>query len=230
MQFSRYPSNEQEVIQFERDFAKALLAGDSTTIDSYIERDYTGSYNSFPENKQDVMSVTPSSGATVKDLEMKVNVFGTSAIATGIWELKQKNSKPTYSKFTDMLVKRKEGWKVVGSIQNAVPFWSVREALDSELVTVPAQPCETESSLKSQTAGSRTYLRIKNQTTDTLTIYWINYEGKRDPGADEIRKAAPGKDVVERTFVTHPFVVTGSSGKCYGIYTAVPQAGIVVIK
>ena len=38
--------------------------------------------------------------------------------------------------------------------------------------------------------------------------------------SDQIKYIKPGKSLDRQTFITHPFIVKGSIGKCYGIYTA----------
>ena len=100
---------------------------------------------------------------------------------------------------------------------------------DSEFVKVTPQSCETEPGMKSINADNSALLRFKNNTGGNITVHWINYSGQRDASADQVHHIAPGKYVDMQTFLTHPFIVIGTGGKCYGIYEATPGTSIAII-
>lgn len=223
---------QQKVMQLEREVVKAVLAGDTLKLNKYYANDYKGYYEHYFENKEMLLknSATPWTGVSIKEIKMDASVYGAAAVVNGIWEMKSENQKPEYLRFTDMLIKLKDGWKIVASQQNNVPPWRVRNLEDSEFVTVTAQSCETESTMKSLNHDVPTYFRIKNNTSNSVTVYWINYSGQRDTSLIQINSISAGKHFDERTYVTHPFVVIGSNGKCYGIYTATSSPSIAIIK
>jgi hypothetical protein len=96
---------------------------------------------------------------------------------------------------------------------------------DSELKPITAQPCETESKLKSLNGDTRTFLRFRNKTTKDLTYYWINYDGKRD----QKRTLKPGEEYSLWTYLTHPFVLVDAKGICKAVYMPKKEYGLVVI-
>ena len=57
-------------------------------------------------------------------------------------------------------------------------------------------------------------MKFTNRSKNTKRIYWLNYSGVRELYA----KLAPGRTYRVDTFVTHPWVITRSTGDCYAIY------------
>ena len=115
-------------------------------------------------------------------------------------------------------------------VDNSVQTTGLYSKKDSEFVALTPQSCETESTRKSLNSDQSTFLRFKNNTSGSVTVYWINYSGQRDTSVGQIRHIASGEFVDTQTFLTHPFIVIGSDGKCYGIYEATANASIAIIK
>ncbi len=115
-------------------------------------------------------------------------------------------------------------------VDNSVPTTGPYNKKDSELVAVAAQPCEKEPKMKSLNHNTSTFLKFRNNTSGDVTVYWINYSGQRDTSPAQIRPIAAGKTMDTRTFLTHPFIVIGSGGKCYGIFEATAKPSLAVIK
>ena len=115
-------------------------------------------------------------------------------------------------------------------VDNSVSTTGLYSKKDSELVAVTPQPCETESTMKSLNSDVPTLLRLRNNTSGTITFYWINFNGKRNNNADKEHQIAAGEYLDAQTYVTHPFVVIGADGKCYGIYKATAKPSIAIIK
>jgi hypothetical protein len=61
-------------------------------------------------------------------------------------------------------------------------------------------------------------------------VYWLNYEGKRDPSEEQKETLKPGQSGFRFTYLTHPFLVTDVAGKCLGIYQSAPEPSLAVIK
>lgn len=228
-------ADEQAVIKVKRDIVNAVLKGDAKILDRLIADNSTDtSTDGFVGTKQDVLNgLQPLNNIFIDVFGMRVRVYGNAAVATGKMEIKikqdsQENS--DYVRFTDTFVKGKNGWQLVASQQNKIPVWLARDIADSELKPLVPVECEQESSLKSMNDDIRTFVRFTNSTKQSVTIYWINYEGKRDPREDQRQTLEPGRSGARQTFLTHPFLITDASGKCIGIYQPAREPGIVVIK
>lgn len=75
--------------------------------------------------------------------------------------------------------------------------------------------CEQESGLRSIEGVKATEFTLTNHTKFTLLLYWLNYEGKRV----KYEEIPPGQRVNQPTFLTHPWVVTDTKGRCIRILT-----------
>ena len=85
--------------------------------------------------------------------------------------------------------------------------------------TTPDYPCSAEPTLKSlynQTAAQMTFI---NGTNQWISLYWLDYQGLRVPQGS----FSPGFGGSYTTFLTHPWIVVGADGTCYGIW--LPTSG-----
>lgn len=55
---------------------------------------------------------------------------------------------------------------------------------------------------------------FRNKSPKTVKTYWLDYSGKRKFYA----QLKPGKNYVQSTYVTHPWIVTDASDNCLGVY------------
>jgi hypothetical protein len=76
---------------------------------------------------------------------------------------------------------------------------------------VPDSSCATESQFKSVSGTTRAVLQITNNTDETVKAYWLDYTGKRV----FYENIAPHTSYLQATWLTHPWVITSSSGACY---------------
>lgn len=226
-------SAKQKVMQTERNIINAIIAGDTKSLKELFADSYEGYFESEKMNKDFILKnyTHAATGITAKDINMDARIYNNAAIVHGVWQLGNGKDKPGYFQFTDMFYKQNDLWQEVFSQQNVIPVWKARNNLDdSEFVAITAINCDSESTLKSLNSNVPAFLRIKNNTADKLTVYWINYNGTRDTSFDQIRSIEAGRYIDVTTFLTHPFIVTSSSGKCYGIYEAEIEPSIVIIK
>jgi hypothetical protein len=79
-----------------------------------------------------------------------------------------------------------------------------------------ASKCPSEVGLRSQKGTQKTNIVFHNATSGTVHLYWINYRGKRE----SYGSIAPGQTHSQRTYGTHPWVVTDDRGKCLNVYFA----------
>jgi hypothetical protein len=82
--------------------------------------------------------------------------------------------------------------------------------------------CEKESRLRSTEGVTPVEFTLTNRSKNTIILYWLNYEGKRV----QYEAVAPGKQVKQPTFLTHPWVVTDPKGRCIRIL--IPPGDFVI--
>ena len=83
--------------------------------------------------------------------------------------------------------------------------------------------CGNELTLRSKESVVKSLFTLTNQSKSSIVLYWINFEGERVKHAD----IEPNAQVEHKTFLTHPWVVTDSNGKCLRIFEA---PGDIIIK
>jgi hypothetical protein len=80
-----------------------------------------------------------------------------------------------------------------------------------------------EKGVKSLEGHIPTVLKLVNKSKQTVKVFWINYEGKREAAGT----LAPGKAFDTNTFLTHPFLATDAQGNAWAIYLPDAQARVV---
>jgi hypothetical protein len=151
------------------------------------------------------------------------------AIGTGIAGLCDKGSKKTFS--------------VIGILISVVPLALVLALigyarLGNQPVTAAAGPaaihasvpnigCAVEEHLRSMNSAIPTEITFINNSTASLRVYWLSFQGKRVFFAE----VKPGNSSGQKTFVSHPWLVASSPAEeCLGIFMAGPAPGTVVIQ
>ncbi|MDO8680536.1 MAG: WG repeat-containing protein [Acidobacteriota bacterium] len=82
--------------------------------------------------------------------------------------------------------------------------------------------CSTEGSARSIGSERKTAFSIVNQRTDSITVYWLDFDGQRKRWFD----VPPGQTRSQgETYSTHPWLVADSSGACITIFRAVSDSG-----
>lgn len=90
-------------------------------------------------------------------------------------------------------------------------IWLICSSADAEETS-----CPNEETLRSRYSTAPTEITFINDTGGTVRLYWINFEGERQLYA----QLPTGQRVRQLTFVTHPWVVVDSEGRCLGVYRA----------
>jgi SEFIR domain/VHL beta domain len=106
--------------------------------------------------------------------------------------------------------------------------FSLRSA--SSFITLKRLPHCDEESLKSQTGSVSTFIRFDNYLTESVALYWLNYDGLRV----FYTVVGPGRSHLQQTYVTHPWVVTKQDasvrqGICLAIFLPAGEPGIAEI-
>jgi hypothetical protein len=93
--------------------------------------------------------------------------------------------------------------------------------------------CPGEGSARSLYSDQPTTLIFVNQASspeDVISVYWLDYDGNRQHYTD----VYPGETVRQKTFVTHPWLITfpvpGGGEVCHGIVQPLAKPGQVVIR
>ncbi|MGI8336398.1 hypothetical protein ACRYCC_41200 [Actinomadura scrupuli] len=71
----------------------------------------------------------------------------------------------------------------------------------------------------------RAEFQVVNNGSRPVTVYWLNYTGGRERWAD----VAPGSRRSFPTFLTHPWLMTSSSGRCLAVFLPTSTLGRVTV-
>jgi Domain of unknown function (DUF4440)/VHL beta domain len=226
-------TEEQAVAQLERELAKAYIQGDAKTLARILADELIDTSDGLVVNKQyHLKYLNPHNGVTAEFANMKVRVYGNAAVVTGLEVLIEAANKENaiYYSFTDTFLKREVGWQLIAAQRQSLPVWKTRYMEIGELKLLTAQNCSQESSLRSLNSETPAFIRFVNATSQPVVVYWLNYDGKRDPSEEQKETLKPGQSGFRATYLTHPFLVTDVTGKCLGIYQSAPEPSLAVIK
>jgi hypothetical protein len=76
---------------------------------------------------------------------------------------------------------------------------------------VPDAACDRDGKAKSRSGDEKAALTVINNSDEAVKTYWLDYDGKRVFYED----VAPHTSYVQKTWLTHPWVVTSVDGECY---------------
>ena len=79
---------------------------------------------------------------------------------------------------------------------------------------------------KSKVGTVHAQVNFVNQTGKTVSVYWLNYSGKRV----FYKKLLAGKRYSQPTYLTHPWLVLDPSGKCVAYLVTNSQLQTLVIR
>lgn len=88
-----------------------------------------------------------------------------------------------------------------------------------------AEPPATEAKHKSGKDSKSTAIHFVNRTGMTLTLYWLDYDGKRQ----SYGTISPGEQHDQNTFVSHVWLLTDAEGKGIALFVAGAKPGIAEI-
>lgn len=225
-------SEAQAVMQLEREIANAYVQGDAKTLERIFADDLTNTVdNGFVLTKQAVLhDLRPMNGVTVDVSALKPRVYEKTAVVTGVIVFRGMNGETDYLSVTDTFVKQQKDWQLIASQQRRIPIWMARKLEDGELKHLVAQDCGQESSLRSMNYDVPTFIRFTNTTTQPVIVYWLNYQGERDPSENQKETLKPGQSGFRYTYLTHPFLIADASGKCLGIYQPTREPSLAIIQ
>ena len=91
---------------------------------------------------------------------------------------------------------------------------------------VPDPPCRNRKNIRSMVSEEKTKLTFINRSGATRNIIWIDFDSK----AKSFGRLKNGEQIELDTFVTHPWMVTNSSGACLQIVEPDSGARVVELK
>jgi hypothetical protein len=96
----------------------------------------------------------------------------------------------------------------------------------SHIATPPVADasCQAEAQSRSWNSNAATSFTISNHTSETLSLFWLNFQGQRVKYFD----LGPGKTRSQQTFLTHPWVVADPKGACIRLFLVTTPAQITV--
>jgi hypothetical protein len=86
----------------------------------------------------------------------------------------------------------------------------LRGAPPTELESLP---CDLEPTLRSTNSDAPAVIKFVNQRTESVELIWLDFDGHRK----SYGFLAPGSTRDQRTFLSHPWVVSRPSGTCVDI-------------
>jgi len=91
---------------------------------------------------------------------------------------------------------------------------------------VPDASCADEHTYKSLKGDTPALLDVFNKTPATVSVYWLDYSGKRVL----YQQLPPFTEYQQRTWLTHPWVLTDASGQCWRFLVMTSQLQSVTVE
>ena len=86
-------------------------------------------------------------------------------------------------------------------------------------------PCSEEKLLHSGPSERSLDISFMNASPDPVVMYWLDFDGARVHYAN----LEPRQGYRQQTYVTHPWLVASTRGKCLGIFLPVREEGNPVV-
>jgi len=93
------------------------------------------------------------------------------------------------------------------------------------LPNLPLAPVASGTA-RSPASSQTVKLRIDNRTGDSVRIFWIDFDGKRQ----EYGQTDPGRNFTQETFSGHLWLVTNPAGHPLSLFAAGKRDGLAVVK
>jgi von Hippel-Lindau disease tumor suppressor protein len=97
---------------------------------------------------------------------------------------------------------------------------------ERKLKTLPSLPLSDAATLRSLDAKERSSVIFRNETGQTLHLFWMDYDGKREPYGDLPPHASRGQN----TFSTHPWLCADAAGNPVALFNAEPGDCVAKIR
>ena len=91
-------------------------------------------------------------------------------------------------------------------------------------VPVADASCQAETRSRSLNSNTPTSFTITNHASETLSVFWLNFQGQRVKYFD----LGPGQTHTQGTFITHPWVVADPTGACIRLFLVTDPIHITI--
>jgi hypothetical protein len=154
---------------------------------------------------------------------MSHSLTGSEAGLVGYWQLDEGSG----TGVTDSSGKNSPGSLANGTAWTKdTPFASSKKPGTLSITTdTEKKSCADESRLKSINSKVSTFVTFKNQSSQVIKTYWLDYHGKRK----HYKTLSPSQQHRQQTYVTHPWVITDENDQCLGIVMPKATESEVVI-
>ena len=98
-------------------------------------------------------------------------------------------------------------------------------ALAADLPPEPDSACAQESTFKSTDGTTKAALKVINNTDATVQTFWLDYKGARV----FYQQVAPHASYVQKTWLTHPWIVASLTGECYRLVVMTSLEQVVTL-
>jgi hypothetical protein len=150
------------------------------------------------------------------------------------------NNGPSWHQLIDSLsqqlnVNKRSSRLFAATIERLVAYGNPKEATPTEreysrsdhgLKQLTPLDCGQESALRSTSFDTKTLITFRNETSRTIKVYWIDYDGDRI----SYGTLKPHESKSQQTFLTHPFVLTDLDDKCIGIFLPTQEPAVAILK
>ncbi|TAL79963.1 MAG: hypothetical protein EPN75_08720 [Beijerinckiaceae bacterium] len=96
------------------------------------------------------------------------------------------------------------------SLSTVILLASLISALGYVHAYAQGEICQTEGQVRSMQGSTPASIIFSNGTDLDLVVYWLDYNGKRV----FYKSLRPGEAYTQKTFLTHPWLIAGSTGAC----------------
>ena len=86
-------------------------------------------------------------------------------------------------------------------------------------------PCSAEGTVRSTDGQTLSSIQFTNNSTESISVYWLDYNG----GRVLYNVLGPQQSYVQGTYLTHPWLLIGQSGTCYGIFLPTAQPSSIAV-
>src|SRR6185295_5972433 len=124
------------------------------------------------------------------------------------------------------------GWARPGAVFGAVAAALLLSGWAMPLVALGADPppdpdaaCARENRFKSTAGVTTATLTVINNTDQPVKSFWLDYSGNRV----FYRQVAAHKQYKQATWLTHPWVIASTKGKCYRLTVMNSRQQVVTV-
>jgi len=118
---------EQDLLQLDRQWAEIAVQGDMATFDRIFSDDYTSTHSNgrvvtkAEERAYVVSAISGSKFLSISTDDVKVRVYGDTAVIIGRVTVKPRSGSERHSRYTTVWVKRKNRWQLVAEQFASIP-------------------------------------------------------------------------------------------------------------